>query len=127
MTATTFPLTKVQRLCKEAATLAQPSDDGPERWSKSVVDPMNVLAVFTNYLRIKEGYVLRAYLFREDGVGQGVVWAMTADADYPEPYDRRRVRHWLTQLMIDHDIGVATARTYMAKEMDVNHFEEEEG
>ena len=32
----------------------------------------------------------------------------------------------LAQLMIDHDIGVATARTYAVKKIDVDYFEEEE-
>lgn len=33
----------------------------------------------------------------------------------------------LAQLMIDHDVGVATAHTYTVKRMDLDYFEEEEG
>jgi restriction endonuclease Mrr len=29
--------------------------------------------------------------------------------------------------MIDHDIGVATARSYVVKKIDLDYFEEEEG
>ena len=32
----------------------------------------------------------------------------------------------LTELMIDHDIGVSTARTYAVKKLDVDFFIEEE-
>ncbi len=92
MTTTTFPLTTLQRLRKKAARLGQPPEDGPLRWSKSVVDPMKVLAVFES-VWIKDGYILRAYQFREDGRGKGVVWAMPADAAFPEPYDCQRQRN----------------------------------
>jgi hypothetical protein len=84
MTTTTFPLTKVQRLRKKAATLAHPPDDGPEGWSQSAVDPMAVLAVFKT-LRIRDGYILRAYQFRAGGNGNGIVWAMPVDVEFPEP------------------------------------------
>ena len=93
MTTTTFPLTKLQRLRKRAATLARPSRDGPEGWSKSNVDPMKVLAVFKESLWIKDGLILRAYQFRDGmGNGNGVVWAMPVDADCPEPSECRRQR-----------------------------------
>ena len=32
----------------------------------------------------------------------------------------------LAQLMIDHDIGVATARAYVLKKLDQDYFDEEE-
>ena len=34
---------------------------------------------------------------------------------------------WLTQLMIDHDIGVATARSLVVKKIDQDYFEEDSG
>lgn len=91
MTTTTFPISAVQRLRERAARRARPPEDGPERWSKSIVDPMKVLAVFTP-LWVKDGYVLRAYQFREGGDGRGVVWAMPVDADFPEPCDCKKDR-----------------------------------
>lgn len=33
----------------------------------------------------------------------------------------------LTELMIDHDIGVSTARSYVVKRMDADYFSEEDG
>ena len=32
----------------------------------------------------------------------------------------------LAQLMIDHDIGVATARSYVLKKVDLDYFDEDE-
>jgi hypothetical protein len=45
---------------------------------------MSILAVFKP-LHIKEGLVLRAYQYQDDGDGNGVVWAMSSEADYPDP------------------------------------------
>jgi hypothetical protein len=45
---------------------------------------MAVVAVFKP-LWIKDGYILRAYQFRDDGNGNGVVWAMPVDAPFPDP------------------------------------------
>lgn len=81
---TTFTLAKVQQLRTRAAKLAQPRRNVPEDWSISAVDPMTVLAVFKP-LRIKEGYILRAYQFCSGGNGNGFVWAMPTDADFPDP------------------------------------------
>jgi len=90
MNTTTFSISAIQTLRKRAAKRAQPAEDCPEGWSKSSVDPMRVLAVFTP-LRIKDGYILRAYQFREGGNGNGVVWAMPLEADFPEPEDCPRL------------------------------------
>lgn len=90
---TTFPLTRIQRLRKQAAQAARDGEiDPPQGWSKSTVDPMDVLAVFKP-LRIKGGFVLRAYQFREGGNGNGFVWAMPTDAPFPEPEDCPRLDH----------------------------------
>lgn len=94
---TTFPLMKVQRLREKAAARAQPLIDGPERWSKSSVDPMKVLAVFKNCLWIKDGFILRAYQRWDIGIGSGVVWAMPADAEFPDPYDCKKDRKRVLQ------------------------------
>ena len=58
MTTTTFPLTKIRRLREQAAEAAQRDAEPPEGWSKSIVDPMDVLAAFKP-LRMKAGFVLR--------------------------------------------------------------------
>jgi len=58
----------------------------PEGWSKSPVDPNDLLSIFSP-LRLRKGYVLRAYVFRMGGNGNGVVWAMPGDAPFPAPED----------------------------------------
>ena len=81
---TTFPAKRIAQLRRRAAKAAELSDDVPEGWSKSTVDPMAVLAVFKP-LRIKEGFILRAYQFHSGGNGNGFVWAMPVDSDFPDP------------------------------------------
>jgi hypothetical protein len=90
---TVFPIRKVCGLrlkAQRACCIPNPTADpwGACRrldgWSKSTVDPMQLLSVFTS-LRLKPGLVLRAYLFREGSNGNGVVWAMPEDSPFPEP------------------------------------------
>lgn len=56
----------------------------PNGWSKSKIDPMTVLEVFSS-LHIKKGFVLRAYQFVSDNDGNGIVWAMPKDSIFPKP------------------------------------------
>ncbi len=79
----------INQLRQEAQELTFPGeDDAPdsEGWSKSRYDPNRLVDLFKP-LRLKKGFVLRAYLFREGGNGNGVVWAMPAEAEFPEPED----------------------------------------
>jgi len=87
-----FPAKKINRIRKRAGKAAELPDNGPSGWSKSKVDPMSVLAVFKP-LRIKDGFVLRAYQFREGGNGNGFVWAMPVDAEFPAPEDCPRLEN----------------------------------
>lgn len=60
---------------------------GPRRreaWAKCRKNIGRAIAVFPN-LRMKQGYVLRGYLFTAGGNGNGVVWALPADSPWPEP------------------------------------------
>ena len=81
---TVFPISKINALRKKAEQASKPSEDAPPGWAKSRLDPMKLLAVF-KALRIKPGFVLRAYQFTEGGNGNGIIWAMAADAPFPEP------------------------------------------
>jgi len=45
---------------------------------------MNLLGVFKS-LRMKSGFVLRAYQYRSGGNGNGVIWAMPIDAPFLQP------------------------------------------
>jgi hypothetical protein len=68
----------------------------PDGWSKCRVDPAKMLTVFPE-LRVRQGYVLRAYVFKEDANANGFVCALPADADFPEPDDCPRLEsHFLT-------------------------------
>jgi hypothetical protein len=89
--ATTFPASKVKQLreqAQKAIDLGRPSHNG---WAKSGADPMKLLPVFTP-LRIKEGYVLRAYQYCQGGNGNGIVWAMPANAEFPDPEQCPKVK-----------------------------------
>ena len=57
---------------------------GPQGWSKSQVEPMRVLKRFST-LRLKKGFVLRAYQFRSGENGNAVVWAMPEESPFPSP------------------------------------------
>lgn len=80
----TFAATRIVQLRRRASKVDQVPDDVPPGWSKSTVDPMAVLAVFKP-LTVKDGYVLRAYQFREGGNGNGFVWAMPVESEFPDP------------------------------------------
>lgn len=68
--------------------------DEPAGWAKSPVDPTRIVGFFPS-LRLRPGYVLRAYVFREDGNANGVVWALPADAEFPEPEDCPKLENHL--------------------------------
>ena len=71
--------------------ISQPPDDCPEGWSISKNSPLSILAVFTP-LRIKKGYTLRAYQYLSSGNGNGFVWAMPIDADFPNTEECPRLQ-----------------------------------
>ena len=86
----TFPGKVITQLRGKASRAARAPEDCPDGWSISAVDPMAVLAVFKP-LRLKDGFVLRAYQFREGGNGNAFVWAMPVDADFPDPEECPRL------------------------------------
>lgn len=75
---------------------ATPEPDNLRGWAKSWHDPNYLLVVFPQ-LKLQEGYRLRGYLHREENNGSGVVWAMPADAEYPEPSDCPVLEHHFLQ------------------------------
>ena len=79
-----FPLQKVQRLRSRAQRACEVSAEGPDGWRQSNVDPMDLLSVFSS-LKIKKGLVLRAYQFRAGSNGNGIIWAMPEEQEFPEP------------------------------------------
>jgi len=90
-----FGIIRVTRLRNAAARARQvPDEEFPGSWddvdeftgswSRSSVDPEKFLGVF-KALRLKEGFGLRAYEFRQGGNGNGVIWAVPVDAPVLEP------------------------------------------
>lgn len=69
---------------KKARELSSLPETTPEDWSKSPIDPAKLFTVFPR-LRLREGYVLRAYVFKQDGNSTGFAWALPADAAFPKP------------------------------------------
>jgi len=68
----------------ENARWEQLSEDIPDGWSKSIADAAVLLQAFPP-LTLKDGFVLRAYQYREGRDGNGVIWAMPQDIAFPEP------------------------------------------
>ena len=81
---TRIPAEKASRARLDAARLARIETHAEEGWSKSPVDPTPILQAF-DALRLKKDMMLRAYLFREGGNGNGVVWALPEGSAFPEP------------------------------------------
>jgi hypothetical protein len=81
---TRFPVAQVHALADQAKAARAVPVEGLEGWTRSEVDPMRLLAVFTA-LRGKPGYVLRAYQYRMGGNGNGIVWAIPEGVLFPGP------------------------------------------
>jgi hypothetical protein len=81
-----FSAAKIRKLRETAVAAVQVPQETAEGWSKSSIDPAKLLTPFAP-LHLRKGYSLRAYQFKEDGNGNAVVWAMPANADFPDPKD----------------------------------------
>ena len=85
----TFSRRRVEAIWRRARAARDLPLDGPEGWSQSNVDPMALLHVFSA-LRLKPGFILRAYRVRCGGNGNGIVYAMPEQAPFPEPEQCRK-------------------------------------
>ncbi|HWA98736.1 MAG TPA: hypothetical protein VG713_09600 [Pirellulales bacterium] len=85
-----YTAAKIAALRAQAEQAKTIPENAPEGWSKSSADPGKLVGVFQP-LRLREGFVLRAYQFREDGNGNAFVWALPATAAFPEPQDCPKV------------------------------------
>jgi hypothetical protein len=81
-----FPVAGVHRLINAARRAAAFPEDFHNGWRKSPVDPSALLNVFAA-LRLRHGYALRAYAFRDDGNGNAFVYATPVDSAFAEPED----------------------------------------
>ncbi len=79
-----FPAEKIRALLLEIKKKTpDPHYGAVEGWRKYQGDPSNILDAFEP-LSIREGYVLRTYLLRAGGNGNGITWAMPASSPFPE-------------------------------------------
>lgn len=92
-----FTAKKIKKLRKRAKKVSAVPRGCPQGWSKSSNDPMKLLSVFSS-LSIKEGFVLRAYQFREGGNGKGFVWAMPIESPFPEPKNPCKGSFWSVEV-----------------------------
>ena len=88
-----FAITRVNRLRKAAERAravpfedADPSSPGSHAngWFASAYDANNLMRVF-DALWLKEGFTLHAYEYREGSNGNGIIWAVPADAQLVGP------------------------------------------
>jgi hypothetical protein len=90
-----FTAAEIKKWRERLMELGQIPQETPNGWSKSRVDPAKLLTVFPE-LRLREGYVLRAYIFKDDANSNGFVWALPVDAEFPAPNDCPRIEsHFL--------------------------------
>lgn len=82
----TFSIEVIKKLRKAAAAASEVPEGTPEGWSKSRANPTRLVTIFAP-LKVRKGLVLRAYQFKEEANGNGIVWAMPADSEFPEPKD----------------------------------------
>ncbi len=78
-----FSATRLNEMRRKAQEL-QLDLPGKEGWHVSPVSPMEIVKIFPN-VWIKEGFTLNAYIFRSGENGNGVVWALPEDSEFPEP------------------------------------------
>jgi restriction system protein len=90
-----------------------------KRWEKTVGRPeVQAFAGSMEGFRARKGVLLTTSAFSKDA------------EEYVNRIERKIVLidgRRLAQLMIDHDIGVATARVYVVKKVELDYFEEEVG
>lgn len=90
-----FSAGDVAKLREKATQLVVVPETTPAGWSKSRVDPTQLLTLFPA-LQLRQGFTLRAYQFKEEANGNGFVWAMPVDAEFPQPEDCPRLEsHFL--------------------------------
>ena len=81
-----FSVDDVKTLRERARVSIQFPAHLEDGWSRSPVDPMKLLKTFDS-LDIRDGFVLRGYVFRDGANGNGIVWAMPANSEFPFPED----------------------------------------
>ena len=89
--ATTFSAKQFTDIRQKVMEAAMVPENVAEGWSISKVDPARLVPLFKT-LKLKRGFVLRAYQFADGGNGNGIVWALPQDADFPDPNEALKER-----------------------------------
>ena len=89
--ATTFTAKQFTDIRQKVMETAMVPENVAEGWSISKVDPTPLVPLFKT-LKLKRGFVLRAYQFADGGNGNGIVWALPQDADFPDPNEALKER-----------------------------------
>ena len=93
MKSISFSITRVNRLrraAERARTIGHEDRDPPpvggppDGWSVCTHEADDLLRVF-DALRLRAGFALHAYVFRSGGNGNGIIWAVPADAPLLAP------------------------------------------
>lgn len=79
MKSISFSIRRVNRLRRAAEQARSVPDQPSDGWLVSAYDANKLIRVFDT-LRLKAGFALHAYEYREGGNGNGIIWAVPADA-----------------------------------------------
>ncbi|WP_274649041.1 hypothetical protein [Paenibacillus humicola] len=77
-----FSVKKINQLRRKAERICEPVNDmllEEQKWTFINFEPVNLLKLFSS-LKLKEGFVLKAYLYRTNGNGNGRIFAYPAVA-----------------------------------------------
>ena len=120
MTEKTFSVQKINKLRKlaEEARRLPPIKEIPIGWSISKADPMKLLEVFKT-LRIKDGFVLRAYQLRDGVNGFGHVYALPENAPFPEPKKEPDLKRKLELLWEGFGFGPSAPPDALENKMEI--------
>jgi len=78
---------EIRKVRKRAAKLAEVPEKTPLGWSRSPLNPSQLVSLFRP-LQLNPKYQLKAYQFKEEqGNGNAFVWAMPKQAEFPLPED----------------------------------------
>jgi hypothetical protein len=83
--STAFSARKLNALRWRVRRVAEVPWEGPDGLAESEVDPTRMLDLF-HALRLKDGYILRAFQFRDGHNGNATIWAMPPDLIFLLPY-----------------------------------------
>ncbi len=80
----TFTATIIKRWRNKANRLGEIDMEGLQGWNESTPSPMVLVDAFPK-LHVRDGYILRAYQFREGFNGNAIVYALPEDVPLPDP------------------------------------------